>query len=90
MNLRNAKHAEDMRPIDPTSDCPATSQYSRAYIHHLIRSGEMLGMMLLSWVNIAYYQHLMQGIRQAIADGRYADFMAETKQNWARGEALDS
>ena len=50
----------------------------------------MLGMMLLSWVNIAYYQHLMQGIRQAIADGRYADFMAETKQNWARGEALDS
>lgn len=86
MNLRNAKHAEDMRPIDPESDCPATSQYSRAYIHHLMRSGEMLGMMLLSWVNIAYYQHLMQGIRQAIADGRYADFMAETKEGWARGD----
>lgn len=89
MNLRNAKHAEDMRPIDPESDCPATSQYSRAYIHHLMRSGEMLGMMLLSWVNIAYYQHLMQGIRQAIAEGRYADFMAETKEGWARGETAD-
>jgi queuine tRNA-ribosyltransferase len=90
MNLRNAKHAEDMRPIDPESNCPATSQYSRAYIHHLMRSGEMLGMMLLSWVNIAYYQHLMQGIRQAIADGRYADFMAETKEGWARAESADS
>jgi len=90
MNLRNAKHAEDMRPIDPESNCPATSQYSRAYIHHLMRSGEMLGMMLLSWVNIAYYQHLMQGIRQAIADGRYADFMAVTKEGWARGEPSES
>ena len=90
MNLRNAKHAEDMRPIDPESNCQATSQYSRAYIHHLMRSGEMLGMMLLSWVNIAYYQYLMQGIRQAIADGRYADFMAETTEGWARGEASES
>ena len=69
INLRNAKHADDPRPLDAESPCPALSQYSRAYLHHLIRSGELLGMMLLSWANIAYYQSLMQGIRQAIADG---------------------
>lgn len=89
LNMRNSKHAEDTRPVDPESGCPAARDYSRAYLHHLIRSGEMLGMMLLSWINIAYYQELMQGIRQAIADGRYGDFMAETKAGWARGEAGD-
>jgi queuine tRNA-ribosyltransferase len=87
INMRNAKHAEDIRPVDPESSCPAARDYSRAYLHHLIRSGEMLGMMLLSWINIAYYQELMQGIRAAIAQGCYADFMAETKANWQRGEA---
>ena len=74
INLRNARHADDPRPLDAEHPCPALSQYSRAYLHHLTRSGELLGMMLLSWANIAYYQSLMQGIRDAI-DGRlFQDF----------------
>jgi queuine tRNA-ribosyltransferase len=86
INLRNAKHADDPRPLDPESTCPALSQYSRAYLHHLMRSGELLGMMLLSWANIAYYQSLMQGIRAAIAGGRFEDFRLATKEQWKRGD----
>jgi queuine tRNA-ribosyltransferase len=86
LNLRNAKHATDMRPLDETNPCPALSQYSRAYIHHLMRSGELLGMMLLSWANIAYYQSLMQGIRSAIAEGRFEEFRLSTKEQWQRSE----
>lgn len=86
INLRNAKHADDPRPLDPESPCPALSQYSRAYLHHLIRSGELLGMMLLSWANIAYYQLLMQGIRAAIAERRFEDFRSATKEQWKRGD----
>jgi len=86
VNLRNARHAADPRPLDPQSDCPALSHYSRAYLHHLVKSGELLGMMLLSWANIAYYQDLMQGIRAAIEAGRFADFAAATKDQWRRGE----
>jgi queuine tRNA-ribosyltransferase len=86
LNLRNAKFASDTRPLDETHPCPALSQYSRAYIHHLIRSGELLGMMLLSWANIAYYQSLMQGIRKAIGEGRFEDFKRETKDSWSRGD----
>jgi queuine tRNA-ribosyltransferase len=86
LNFKNARHMDDPRPIDPTSDCPAARDYSRAYIHHLVRTGETLGAMLLTWVNVAYYQSLMAGIRDAIAAGRFADFKAETKAAWARGE----
>ncbi|MBT9370076.1 tRNA guanosine(34) transglycosylase Tgt [Rhizobium sp. CSW-27] len=86
VNIRNAKHAEDMRPLDEQSNCPATRDYSRAYLHHLVRSNEALGGMLLSWNNLSYYQELMQGIRKAIAEGRYEDFMAETQEAWARGD----
>ncbi|AYG66251.1 MULTISPECIES: tRNA guanosine(34) transglycosylase Tgt [unclassified Rhizobium] len=86
VNIRNARHAEDMRPLDEQSSCPASHDYSRAYLHHLVRANEALGGMLLSWHNLAYYQELMQGIRQAIAEGRFADFMAETQENWARGD----
>ena len=86
INLRNAKHADDPRPLDPESSCPALSKYSRAYLHHLMRSGELLGMMLLSWANIAYYQELMQGIRQAIAEDRFEDFRHQTKAQWKRGD----
>ncbi len=86
VNIRNARHAEDMRPLDEQSNCPASRDYSRAYLHHLTRTGEALGGMLLSWHNLAYYQELMQGIRQAIEEGRFADFMAETQENWARGD----
>lgn len=86
VNIRNAKHAEDIRPLDEQSNCPATRDYSRAYLHHLVRSNEALGGMLLSWNNLSYYQELMQGIRKAIAEGRYEDFMAETQEAWARGD----
>jgi queuine tRNA-ribosyltransferase len=86
VNIRNARHAEDMRPLDEQSNCPASRDYSRAYLHHLVRANEALGGMLLSWHNLAYYQELMQGIRQSIAEGRFADFMAETQENWARGD----
>lgn len=85
-NLKNARFAEDTRPLDETSDCPATRDYSRAYLHHLVKSDEMLGQMLLSWNNIGYYQRLMREARVAIDAGRYADFVAETKEGWARGE----
>jgi queuine tRNA-ribosyltransferase len=74
MNLKNARFAEDRAPIDPTSDCPARRDYSRAYLHHLVKAGEMLGSMLLSWANVAFYQELMAAIRNAIAVGRFASF----------------
>ena len=83
MNLRNAKFAEDIRPLDASSDCPATSEYSRAYLHHLFKSGEMLGQMLLSWHNVSYYLSLMAGARAAIREGRYADYMREAQAGWA-------
>ena len=86
VNLRNARHAEDPRPLDEASDCPAARNYSRAYLHHLVRANEALGGMLLTWNNLAYYQSLMAGIRQAIDAGRFSDFMAETQERWARGD----
>src|SRR5664279_516841 len=86
INLRNARHADDPRPLDETHPCPALSKYSRAYLHHLMRSGELLGMMLLSWANIAYYQSLMQGMRDAIDAGRFEDFRAATHEQWKRGD----
>ncbi len=86
VNIRNARHAEDLRPLDEQSSCPASRDYSRAYLHHLVRANEALGGMLLSWHNLAYYQELMQGIRAAIAENRFADFYDETMENWARGD----
>jgi queuine tRNA-ribosyltransferase len=86
INVRNARHAADPRPLDAESRCPAARDYPRAYLHHLVRAGEMLGAMLLSEVNLYYYQDLMAGIRAAIAAGRLADFCAETREGWARGD----
>ncbi len=86
INLRNARHADDPRPLDEESDCPAARDYSRAYLHHLIKSGEALGGMLLTWNNLAYYQKLMQGIRGAIEAKRFDDFTDETKTAWTRGD----
>jgi queuine tRNA-ribosyltransferase len=85
-NMRNAKFAEDIRPLDATSDCPATRDYSRGYLHHLTKSDEMLGQILLTWNNIAYYQALVAGARAAISAGRYTDYVAEVKEGWQRGE----
>lgn len=86
INLKNARHQNDPRPLDEESDCPALRDYSRAYLHHLIRCGEMLGGMLISWANLHYYQDLMKGARSAIAEGRYEDYKAQTKAGWARGD----
>jgi queuine tRNA-ribosyltransferase len=87
VNLRNAKHADDPTPLDADSKCTPTNTYSRAYLHHLVRSNEILGMMLLTWNNLAYYQELMAGLRKAIAEGRLDDHIAEVKEGWARGES---
>jgi queuine tRNA-ribosyltransferase len=86
INLRNARHADDPRPLDETSPWPATRDYSRAYLHHLVRSGETLGAMLLSEINIAYYQHLMGEVRQAITQGTFARFCERTRADWEKGD----
>ncbi len=86
VNLRNARHADDPRPLDPYSDCPASRDYSRAYLHHLVKAGEYLGGMLLTWNNLAYYQRLMAGIRSAISAGRYADYASEVLEGFAEGD----
>ncbi len=77
VNLKNARHADDPRPLDETCTCPACRSYSRAYLHHVFRAGEMISGMLLTWHNLHYFQELMQGMRAAIAEGRFAD--------WERG-----
>jgi len=87
VNMKNARHADDPRPLDPLSTSPAARDWSRAYLHHLTKSGEILGMMMLTAVNIAYYQELMATLRQAIAAGRLADAIGEIREGWAKGEA---
>jgi queuine tRNA-ribosyltransferase len=86
INLRNARHADDPRPLDEESEWPATRNIARAYLHHLVRSGETLGAMLLSEINVAYYQHLMRGMREAITGGTFEAFQMKTRADWARGD----
>jgi queuine tRNA-ribosyltransferase len=86
INIRNARHSDDPRPLDEQSPCEAARVYSRAYLHHLMRADEMLGAMLLSEINLAYYQELMQGIRAAIGAGTFAVFKAATREAWERGD----
>jgi len=86
INLKNARHAQDPRPIDEASACAAARDFSRAYLHHLVRANEMLGAILLTTINLAYYQDLMAGMRAAIAAGTFADFCAVARESWARGE----
>jgi queuine tRNA-ribosyltransferase len=74
VNLKNARHAENSRPLDEASACPACRNYSRAYLHHLVKSNEYLGAMLLSWANTSFYQELMAAMREAIAEGRFEAF----------------
>ncbi len=73
-NLKNARFAEDDQPLDASSDCPASRDYAKAYLHHLVKSEEILGQVLLSWHNLAFFQVLMAGMRAAIADGRFEAF----------------
>jgi queuine tRNA-ribosyltransferase len=86
INLKNARHADDPRPLDAESACPAARDYARAYLHHLVKANEMLGAMLLTAVNLAYYQDLMAGMRAAIGEGRFAAFREATREQWARGD----
>ena len=83
INLKNARHADDARPLDAESGCSAARDYSRAYLHHLMKANEMLGAILLSCINLHYYQDLMRGMREAIAQGRFGDFRHTTKEGWA-------
>jgi queuine tRNA-ribosyltransferase len=76
LNLRNARHADDPTPLDPACRCPACTGYSRAYLHHLTKAGEILGAMLLTTHNLTYYADLIADLRAAIRDGRLADFAA--------------
>jgi queuine tRNA-ribosyltransferase len=86
INLKNARHADDPRPIDEASNNAAARDYSRAYLHHLVKANEMLGAILLTTINLAYYQALMADMRAAIAAGTFADFRAAARESWARGD----
>ncbi len=82
VNLRNAGHAEDTGPLDPRCPCPTCTQYSRAYLHHLQKSGEILGSMLVTEHNLSFYQNLMQAMRDAIAEQRFAAFAADFRRDY--------
>ena len=86
LNLRNARFADDAGPLDTACDCPACTHHSCAYLHHLFKSAEMLGPMLLTWHNLAYYQRLMRDMRAAIVAGRLHDFAAATRAAWRPSE----
>ena len=87
MNLRNARFAEDQEPLDPDCSCPVCGHWSRAYLHHLIRSGEMLGAMLMTEHNVSFYQQLMAALRGAISEGRLTRFATETLSRYRSGAA---
>jgi queuine tRNA-ribosyltransferase len=82
LNLRNARHAEDLAPLDERCPCPACASYSRAYLHHLVKAGEILGAMLVTEHNLTFYQQLMQAMRDAIAERRFAAFAADFRRDY--------
>jgi queuine tRNA-ribosyltransferase len=86
VNIKNARHQDDPRPLDEACTCPACRSYSRAYLHHVFRAGEIIASMLLTWHNIHYYQELMQGMRDAIGEGRFAAFEADFHAARAEGD----
>jgi queuine tRNA-ribosyltransferase len=86
INIKNARHAEDPRPLDPECSCPACASYSRAYLHHVFKAGEIISSMLLTWHNLHYYQELMQGLRDAIAAGRLDTFATAFHARRAEGD----
>ncbi|TCU61520.1 tRNA-guanine transglycosylase [Novosphingobium sp. PhB57] len=85
LNLRNARHAEDNNPLDERCKCPTCGTYSRAYLYHLVKSGEILGAMMMTEHNISFYQQLMQGMRDAIAAGTFAQFAADFRRDYFGG-----
>ena len=86
LNLRNARHADDPAPVDPAASCAAARDHSRAYLHHLVKSGEILGMMLLTAINVGYYQDLMRDMRRAIEAGSFAAYRDATRRAWTTGQ----
>ncbi|WP_293573627.1 tRNA guanosine(34) transglycosylase Tgt [Phaeobacter sp.] len=86
VNIKNARHQEDPRPLDENCSCPACSSYSRAYLHHVFRSNEMISGMLLTWHNLHYFQEIMQGMRDAIAEGRFAAWQKTFHDDRAQGD----
>jgi queuine tRNA-ribosyltransferase len=90
VNLRNARHAEDTAPLDENCTCPACRSYSRAYLHHVVKAGEIAASMLLTWHNLTFYQDLMQRLRSAIAEGRLVRFAAEFLDAYRRSSAETS
>ncbi len=86
INLRNTRHKDDQRPLDEYCTCPACKDYGRAYLHHLVKTGEILGAMLLTWHNLHYYQELMTGIRTAIGEGELKAFAADFAKAQAQGD----
>ena len=84
--LKNARHADDPRPLDEESPCAAARDYSRAYLHHLVKAGEMLGAILLTTINLAYYQELMRAARAAVVEGQFEAFRAQTVALWEQGD----
>ena len=88
LNLRNARHAEDAAPLDERCRCPACAHYSRAYLHHLVKAGEILGAMLVTEHNLTFYQDLMQAMREAIAEGGFAAFATDFRRTYLAGVSL--
>jgi queuine tRNA-ribosyltransferase len=86
VNIKNARHQDDPRPLDEDCTCPACRNYSRAYLHHVFRAQEMISGMLLTWHNLHYYQELMQGMRDAISAGQFASFEAQFHAQRAEGD----
>jgi queuine tRNA-ribosyltransferase len=82
LNLRNARHAEDIGPLDPECRCPACREFSRAYLHHVVKANEIIASMLLTWHNLTYYQDLMAGLRKAIAEESVHDFAMDCARMW--------
>jgi queuine tRNA-ribosyltransferase len=86
LNIKNARHADDPRPLDENCECPVCSKYSRAYLHHVFRAQEMISGMLLTWHNLHYFQDIMQGMRDAIAAGAFEAWEAEFHSQRAIGD----
>ena len=86
LNIKNARHMDDPRPLDENCSCPACQNYSRAYLHHVFRSQEIISSMLLTWHNLQYYQDIMAGMREAIAAGRFTQWQADFHAGREQGD----
>ena len=86
LNIKNARHKDDPRPLDESCTCPACRSYSRAYLHHVFKAQEIIASMLMTWHNLHYYQELMAGMREAIAAGTFDSFESQFHAQRAQGD----